>query len=517
MRSKLHIIGILFTMISQSLVGQSQKPVIEHWGPVQTDQRGNELLYVFGVDTAHFYTLRTASKKRDGFLLEKISTDSLTVVNTGNVQFPMVEGMFPLLMNPLSFGGRNYLITTAEDATSNKVHMLAFDINADLTLTEKPIALGVCDRAILRGEKGFMTYTDKISRNLLVIIPTETDLAKNEKFDVLLFDANLNFLFQKSLELPHASGLIGFEDILVDGDRGFFLLTSIVDKSLKTVHSNRNMGRNYSLLQYTWENEVMRERSLAIGTKWLYGVQLIENSARNFQIAGYYSNMVDLIMAGTFSVEIDRESGDIVNQGLNPFDRDFKNKFKSATNNDPADLGLYRLDFVYPITQNKTQLVSEKRYSQTSTVFNPATGTYSVIQINYFDQLLITGMLPSSEILYHLKIPKFQSSSRVDGVYTSYVSWQSKSGFYLIYNDHERNAPLRLNEESSYRQVNSPSSTQVVVVTVDEAGQVKKDVLFTTAERKMTFTPYFSYALDDGIILMTVDGFKTQYVRLKLE
>jgi len=517
MRRKLHIIGILLVLICTPFFGLGQKASTMHWGPVMTDQKGNELLSVFGADSAYFYTLRTASKKRDGFLIEQISTDSLAVEKVVTVQFPMVDGMFPLLFDALSFGGRNYLITTAENATNNEIHILAFELNTNLMLLGSPITIGISDQAILGAGKNFMTYTDKLKRNLLVVIPKEKEAAKNEKFDVLLFDADLNFLYKKSLELPHASGLVGFEDILVDAGRGFFLLTSIVDKSLKTIHANRNMGRNYSLLQYTWENELMRERSLAIGTKWLYNVKLIENAADNFQIAGYFSNMVDLIMAGTFSVEIDRESGEIVNQGLNPFDREFKNKFKSATNNDPADLGLYRLDHVYPVSQNRTQLVSEKRYSQTSTVFNPATGTYSVIEINYFDQLLITGMSPSSEIIYQFKIPKFQSSSRIDGLYTSYVAWQGKSGIYLIYNDHERNAALRLDEESNYRQVNSTSSTQVVALNIDDSGQAKKEVMFTTADRKMTFTPYFFYALDDGIILMTVDGYKTQYVRLKLE
>jgi hypothetical protein len=283
------------------------------------------------------------------------------------------------------------------------------------------------------------------------------------------------------------------------------------------LQSERKMGRNHSVIEFNWEVGKMREKSLAIGTKWLYDVNLVLNADSNVQIAGYYSNMVDLSIAGTFSVEMDHRTGQIINQGLSPLDRHFKAQFKRATNNDPSDLGLFGHTKLYPAGKGLVQMVSEKEYTENTTVFNPVTGTYSLIRIQNYDQLLITGMAPSSQIAYALTVPKFQSSTRYDALYTSFLSYRGKDDLYLVFNDHERNREIGFDDVSNYRQITSSANTMAMMVRIGNDGSAVKLPLFASSDMNMTLTPYFYRTMPDGIILTATNGYKTQFIRLKLE
>lgn len=517
MLRRTYIISILiaFLLTCGRLSGQDSLTVFK--GPVLSEQKGNDLMYIFGNDTSYFYTIRNPNRRRDGLLLEKVATDSLSVELSRNVQFPEIDGAQPYLMYPMSYGGRNYLFATAEKSENTEVALYAYEINSDLNLQGEPILLGSSQRESRSSPSDFHIYTDIMGMNMIVVMSREFDPLKNEKFEAHLFDADLHLLRSKQLEVPHESGQLNFEDVWVDGDYSFYMLMSIADPTLSKIKNENNIGRNYALLDYNWESEMMSEKSLAIGVKWIYDVQLLINEASNIQIAGYYSNMIDLIMAGTFSVEIDRESGRILNQGLSPFERDFKTRYKPTRINDPADLSLFELRQVLPAGKDRVQMISEKKYIQTSTVFNPVTGTYTVIRIHNYDEILVTGMNPSSQVLYQLSIPKFQSSTRDEGMYTSFLSWIGVSDAYLIYNDHEKNLGLAQNQLNSYRQLNSPVSATPVIVRIGPGGQMKKSTILNTGEKHMTMTPYFSYPLHDGVILATSDGYKTQYIRLKLE
>src|SRR5690606_38927929 len=172
----------------------------------------------------------------------------------------------------------------------------------------------------------------------------------------------------------------------------------------------------------------------------------------NIQVGGYYSNMVDLIMAGTFSLELDYATGKILNQGLSPFDREFRTKFRPKGGNiAQTELGMFNLDYVFPRIDGTTQLISEKNYTETSTVFNPGTGTYSIITVYNYDEILLTSINESSKIKYNVMIPKFQSSTAYYDDYTSYVAFSLGDRTFFVYNDNERNSDLAIDAESGYR------------------------------------------------------------------
>lgn len=500
-----------------SLTAICQKADSVYIGKLQTSLKGYQITEMFGNSDSFFYVLRENRRKKYSYALQKISTDSLTVLATKSFNFPEVRDVMPFLESSLSMGDKNYLIATTQNIQNDTVNIFAFELLDPLAIKPVPTLLGRGSGLSFQKKKGYRIFEDPVNKLFTLILPQESDGGKNEKFELRLFDKNLNLVNHQTLELPYPSELINYQDAVVDSAGSIYVLAGISNPTLTSVNEDRNIGKDFSLFKYSWESGILTEKSLSLGVKWLYDVRMFINPQENLQIAGYYSNMVDLIMAGTFSVEIDRYTGKILNQGLSPFDRDFRVRFRPRGSNiTETQLGMFNLNNVFPLSDQQTMLLSEKNYTETSTVFNPATGTYSIITIYNYDEILITVIDPSSKIKYTLSIPKFQSSTSPYDDYTSFLSFRGKDNTYLIYNDDQRNEKLSLKVDKGYRQLTTASNSEAILITISDSGETIKTPLFTTYNFKEVFNPSFYYKISDGIIITAMNGYETRYIRLKL-
>src|SRR5690606_13237008 len=132
----------------------------------------------------------------------------------------------------------------------------------------------------------------------------------------------------------------------------------------------------------------LTELELSLGLKWVYDARLSLTYSGLVQVSGYFSNYSDLILSGTFALNLNRKTQQIESQGLKPFSRDFKSQFRSGSGViDDSELANFQLDMVYNLPNGNTQLICEKRYTHTSTIYNPATATYMVITTYRSDNL----------------------------------------------------------------------------------------------------------------------------------
>jgi hypothetical protein len=228
--------------------------------------------------------------------------------------------------------------------------------------------------------------------------------------------------------------------------------------------------------------------------------------------------MVDLVMAGTFSLEINPKNGDIVNQGISPFDRDFRTKFRPTTSRDrQTEMGRFKLDYVFAMPGQGATLISEKSYVETTSIWNPTTNTYQTIIIYNYDEVLATCINPDSKIKYNIVIPKYQSSNSSASVYTSYLAFRRGGSTCIVYNDHFRNEEIPLNSEQGYRQLSSSNNSQVIMAIIDDKGNTKKLVLKDMREEKVNFNSAFMHEAGNYLILVANNPYKTRYFKIKLK
>jgi hypothetical protein len=502
-------------LVLTSAVSMAQPAI--YWGPEMDVDKGDDLVEIFGHSDSFFYALIDTRKKRDGYLIEKIDADSLTRLDSKKIRFQEDDKFRPLLEFPMSLKNNSYLIATKEHAEHDTIDILAYRLTEDLKLQD-PVILGSSTQANLTNQEGFSAFSNDDKTRLIVIIPKEHADRRNEKFEVRLFDENLNLLNSKNLEVPHSSQNLDYVDAILDENGILYVLASITDESLDNPDGRRNLAKDFSLFKYNWEDEKLTEKSLSLGNRWLYDVRFLINDRQNIQVVGYYSTMVDLVMAGTFSLEINPKNGDIVNQGISPFDRDFRTKFRPTTSRDrQTEMGRFKLDYVFAMPGQGATLISEKSYVETTSIWNPTTNTYQTIIIYNYDEVLATCINPDSKIKYNIVIPKYQSSNSSASVYTSYLAFRRGGSTCIVYNDHFRNEEIPLNSEQGYRQLSSSNNSQVIMAIIDDKGNTKKLVLKDMREEKVNFNSAFMHEAGNYLILVANNPYKTRYFKIKLK
>lgn len=487
-------------------------------GKLHTDYRGYEIRDMFGTSDSYFYILRENRRKEPTFLIQKISIDSLHVIDSEMFNLPEVHGKNPNLESTLSIGDKNYLLTTTHNAVNDTVNILAFEILDPLAIKPIPKLLAHGVGRILNAKKGYRVYKDTANALFTILVPSELYPNRNGKFEIRLFDKSLDLMKFKSLVVPYTSEVLGYADALVDGTSAFYLLLSVANPTLSSLNKERNIGKDYSLFKYSWQAEALTEKVLSFGGKWLYEAELIINSAQNIQIVGYFSNMVDLIMAGTFSLVLDRRTGELIHQGMSQFDRDFRVRFRPDRSlNSDTQLAKFKVNNIFALPNTKTLLLSEKNYTESTIRFNPAIGTSTVATVYNYDEIFVTLIDESSKIYYSLYISKYQSSlSSVDN-YTSYLSFRNNKKTYIVYNDDHRNESLDAYATDGYRQLTTPRNSMAMMIVIDSLGQMAKRPLFTPSDFREVLNPNLYYQTAHAVILTAATGNEVRFIKLKLD
>lgn len=488
------------------------------WGPEILKSRPEQLLEIFGADDAHFYTLTSSGRKGSPIVITKIETDSLKERKSAILTLHLINGLQPLYLQTLSFAEKAYLLSTVDDPSGDEIMVYAHEVDEGLTFGLEPRLLGTIPRNVIIKTRFFRVVPSEEQGFLLVLMPQEDIPDRNEKFKLRLLDKDLNMLYEKDLEVPYPTADVSYGDILVDEDRAVYVLMNKASAQLRDVGKVQNPGRDHFLLKYTWENNMVSEKSLSIGVKWIYNVHMAMNASGQLQVFGYFSNMIELAMAGTFSVAFDAGSGQIVAQGLSPFERAFKAQFRPIGNlQERHDLSLYETDYTFAQKNKQVLMLSEKRDMQSTTMFNPATGTYFIIQNFIFEELLLTSINTAGAVTYNIKIPKYQVSSREVADFVSYTAWQTNGSTFMAYNDHERNASLELHSGGKYNTLTGYAGAQAIMYEFAEDGGIYKHVLFRKSPQNGTMLPGYSYAMNDGVVLFTAGSTGWQFVRLVME
>lgn len=488
------------------------------WGPAADRSVTQVLTDLFLCDSAAFCAITSDGKRDAVFTLHRFDTDSMKRAASRVLALPDAEGRQAFFLEPLRFGDRAFILATTEDEGGEDIYFYAYPVDGEFLFPDTPHYLGTVNRSVMVQGKYYNFAVSEAGGYMAFIASAEPDNKRNEKFTVRLFDREFRFISEKDLEVPYTSGEMAHGSVLLDGDRAVWFLKDV--PSVRVIESDKvsAYARDFILLKYSFHNNALTEKALSIGTKWIYEARLAKNKAGHIQVFGYYSNMIDPVMAGTFSVAFHPETGEITDSGLSSFDRTFKARFRSAGGAaDRPDLALFHLNHAFPMSDNHMLMVSEKIDVFRSTVFNPATGTYFTVENYAYEEILLTRLSPSGQGLSFAKIPKFQNASRSDETHLSYAAHTQGGDVLLLYNDHERNAALDVRSEGKYSSLSGRNNAQAVLVRYRPDGALSKQVLFKNSPSGGVLSPRFTLKTPAGLVLYTEGYSGGQFVHLSFQ
>jgi len=508
----MHLRFVLFLLFlsffTGSASGQEAPKLAFTFGPELEEQKGNSINKTFGHSDEFFFCLRTDRRKKGRHVIEKIVTDSLTVVKTAEFIPAEVSGKSPVLAFPMSTADASFLIATADNPGGNEVYIMAYLITDDLKIAKEPVIIAIADRQALLAERGFLLFQSTDEKKVALFVPEEKDPARNEKFTLRYFDAEMNLLESKKIEIPYPSDKVLLVDAVMTPSGVFHGVISISEDS-----EVRVLPDSYALLSYNPKEVGVKEKALSLGNKWFYNIKLTITPDTNLWLAGYYSNMVEPSMVGTFSVVIESNTGKLLDMGLSPFERDFRLMFRKKIKSRENALSLFEMDKVYLKKSGLLSLVSEKRFERQSTIYEPATRMYRNVSIYYNEELLVSTIRPTSRIIANVVIPKYQSASMDFGRYSSYVSALWGENLLFFYNDHNRNEALSLTDYSNYRSLNNEHNINITYCILSNGAAVKQTINSEAADGYYLDAEQV-YRAENCLILTTYKGYKTKYLKV---
>lgn len=495
-----------------TLWGQAGTPDVQV-GPVQDESWRRDLLWLFGHSDAHFYALYGNARRLKRFNLVQMSTDSLKALSRTEFKLPEIKGLNPYIAFPLSTDRSDYLIATA-DAPDGTVYVMAFGISETGEVGQAPITIGQGRSMALHSEGGFTLFWSEEAQQTVLLLPEESNPEANERMQVRVFDADFSLVAAEELRLPYPSGKTLVEEALCDSASHVHMLVSVALPQADRRRKRDEVASEYTLVSFDPHTARTTEKVLSLGDKSLYEGGLLINDRGRLQVAGFYGNMLNLTLSGTFSLEMEPATTDLVHYGMYPFDRDFRLRFRATVKQRESDSGQFELDRIGAAGMDTTELISEMRYSQTTSVFNPASGTYSIIEINHYDEILVTRIAPDSRILQNILIPKMQSSSRELGTYLSYVSHRAGDTTYLVYNDNVRNPADGFVPADEVRPLTGSGSARPVVVSIDPKGKLQKQPLLPEESPSFALQPGIHHRTSNSLILTLYSGSRLRFVRM---
>ena len=462
------------------------------WGVPQKQERKTLLTGILGEDGSYVYALRNQYSFFGGNnpVLERYKLSDMSLDYSKSLSLKNPEG-HEMEKQSIYFVKGNYIAFANyydRDKNSNFLYATVLDNHATAIKSWTPVAEISADKRNNPGS--FYTGVSADSSHILVVVNPPYDEYANEKFTLLLIDAQLNINQKREITPPYKDKYFSLGNFIASGTGNVFMLATISkDKTVMTRRERRNQPTYYhTVLMYDSKTDSLREFRIDLETKFISDAKMTIAANGDIVCSGFYSNKSSSTIIGTFYQRIDPVSGEIKSKGTMDFARDFLIQFMNEKKiSKGKELADYDLKHLVMRDDGGAVLVAEEFYEVLIQSYDPQTRMYTYTYYYYYNNIIVISINPSGEIAWAQKIPKYQMSRNDGGYYSSFAFAVSGSNMYFMFNDHPRN--LKIADSKNYRYMNNPKKSVAILVTLDSRGNQQRQAMFSNRDLKIVLRP----------------------------
>ncbi len=382
-------------------------------------------------------------------------------------------------------GQEMYVFSSIIDRNSRENVLMAQRIDPNtLALSKKPERVAFTN---IRNARNIGTFSYQLSRKrskMLVVGYEPYKRGENEKFNLSVFDRDLNQVWDKQITIPYQDELFYIERFVVD-DRGdvYVLGRRYFDRP-----KNRRRGKpNYSyiVLAYRFKGLEFEQYEIKLKDRFVTDLSFTINDDGDLICAGLYSDRGTVSVKGTYFMSIDAVSQEIKEEGFKEFDGDFLTQFmndrQAARGRELYD---YRLEEIILRADGGAILIAEQYFVDVYTVTNPD-GTITTRNYFNYNDIIIININPNKTIEWATKVPKRQVTVDDFGYFSSFAHAITNENIYLVFNDNQRNMTKERRNPLSF----NGSRSVVMLVAIDTEGNVSKEILTSNREERIITRP----------------------------
>ena len=226
-------------------------------------------------------------------------------------------------------GDQLYAFSSFLDRKEQKNLLMMQAINpADLSLSSKPVKVASTSIRNARNIGAFSKHESRKRDHFLIVGFEPYKRGENEKFNLQVFDREMNQLWDKQIQIPYRDELFFIERFLVDSRGDVYVLGKRYFDRPKT----RRRGRpnySYHILAYRYRGLEFEEYEIKLKDKFITDLSFTINDGGDLICAGFYSDRGAVSVKGTYFMSIDAISQQIKEEGFKEFEPDFLTQFMS--------------------------------------------------------------------------------------------------------------------------------------------------------------------------------------------
>ncbi len=517
---------VIFTLPYAFAQSTTKKAEI-HWSDIFKQKREILADYI-GKDHDYYYILIDGKKS---YFLEKWDMD-LSLVKREELAFEKSKNYLQL---ERLFLTKDYIYCFSSSSSrrdeENKLLLDKYDKNTlRLVGEQEELSSFAFEKSFFNWNTGYYNMIQsRDSSKIMVYFALPYEKGESEKIAFMCFDNELNQIWERNIELPYNDELFIIKDYSVDNQGNMYLLGKVFKEKTK----NRRKGEvnyHYTIISYQDMGQNLIEYPVIIEGKYITDMQINVNDYDDIVCAGFYSDKHLVSITGSYFLRIDRETKDIDVEKYEKFEMEFitqnfterqeKKTKKRAAKGKNVEMYEYDLDDIIMRGDGGAVLIGEQYYVRvvTTTHTNANGTTYTTTTYYYYyNDIIVINYDPSGEVEWKLKIPKRQVSTNDNGFHLSYVRHIKDDKIYFVFNDDPQNMYLKEHDKIRYFTPRwRKGKTHLVLVEVNSAGEMEKEVLLNNEEAALYIAPYLCSQINkDESFLYAADRKKGRFGILK--
>ncbi len=347
------------------------------------------------------------------------------------------------------------------------------------------------------------------STKLLAFANTPSKRARGarDEVSVVVMDQNFDVIWKDELTIPYADKDFAISDYDVDNNGNVYILGKHYKQ--KSDREKRKPIGTYKLIGFFEEGHDRQEFDLELSNKFIADINYFIKDDGNILCSGLYSNSSTSSAAGSFYLEIENETLEVIVENLVEFDLDFltqglterqtKKVKKKVNKGKDVEFYSYEVRNLIEKEDGGLVMVAEQyfvRVTQTTTTnANGGTSTSTTYHY-YYNDIIIVSFDEEGEVEWHEKIEKNQYSTNDGGYFSGFNMAVKGDNMYFYFVDQGYSVPgLDIDEDSdrgAYR------SNHFVCATIDLDGNKEVQSLGEIDRRDFRPVPKEFVTMRDG-------------------
>ena len=418
------------------VVGQIQAQTFEstNWIKVKRDVDRQS---VFGVDDDAIQICQTLDSRGRWRLLD-VPMDTLASVVESEIELSGGVRLEELM----SIRDSSFLFFSYYDRDERNFGMLRLSRReGDSTFRIDTIYSKAWSRADLRPEIHVALTPDSL--HFLLAQTLQPPRKKDDPVVLSYHDINGTLLWQKELVLPYSSDASEIQSVHVS-NAGFSYILTGVDLE-KGKNASAKFKDSHSVL-FCYNNlaNKLKEYDVSFKDKHVLSTALLMDSAGVVSVFGYYSEMQEQFVRGTFLFVISADGGPFIRATYMPMDSAFMGLVIGDDDRQAESISNLFLDHYFLLPQHEILLVGERFHQVEYASIDPITNTVRMTHYNHYDDIVIHVIDSIGKIVRQHWVPKHQTTTGVNMRWCSYTMEYCEGNLRFYYNDSKSNEGISM-------------------------------------------------------------------------